>query len=54
MGTRRWAIRGGAVLAVAVAVAVLPGLGASQRQGTIADEAYRNEELLLADEEHGS
>jgi hypothetical protein len=41
VGTRRWAIRGSAVMAVAVAAAVLPGLGASQRQGVIADEAHQ-------------
>jgi hypothetical protein len=40
--TRRWANRGSAVLAVAVAATVLPGLGASQRQGVIADEAHRH------------
>jgi hypothetical protein len=42
VGTRRWAIRGSAVVAVGVAAAVLPGLGASQRQGVIADEAHRH------------
>jgi hypothetical protein len=42
VGTRRWAIRGSAVLAVVVAAAVLPGLGAGQRQGVIADEAHRH------------
>jgi hypothetical protein len=42
VGARRWAIRGTAVVAVGVAAAVLPGLGANQRQGGIADEARRH------------
>jgi hypothetical protein len=41
VSTRRWVLRGAAVAAVVAAVAVLPALGATQRQGVLADEARR-------------
>jgi hypothetical protein len=42
VGARRWVLRGMTVVAVLVAAAVLPGLGAGQRQAALADEARRS------------
>ena len=42
VGTRRWVRRATVVAAAGVCAAVLPGLGASQRQGSLADQARQN------------
>ncbi|MFN2346019.1 MAG: VanZ family protein [Dermatophilaceae bacterium] len=50
VGTRRWVTRATVVAAAGVCAVVLPGLGASQRQGSLADQARQNlEGTSLAD-----